>query len=355
MVAPKPDAKPVAVIMAGGGGTRFWPLSTPARPKQFLALGQSRSLIQQTVDRLHPLLSSEQIFICAHADQKPLLREQLPDVTNLILEPMAKNTAACLMLSVTELLARGHAPTTPMVVLPADHYFVDNARFREVLTGAISIAETTQGLVTLGIRADSPHTGYGYIEAGEKMSDRPAAHRIRRFVEKPDAARAKEFLLSGNFYWNSGIFVWTLGAIVDAFKKFQPESWQKLADARGAESTVAVYAQLPALPIDVAVMEKAANGYVLPVDLAWSDLGSWDAVAKLFGRPNENTALAGDLSSIDSKNCLVNAEGVQVALIGVEDLHVVFHENKLLVCRRGEDQKVKQAAAALSKIHNKSK
>ena len=340
------------IIMAGGSGTRFWPLSQPSFPKQYLTLLGERSLIQQTVDRVLPLTDPSRIFICSGANQKNLIHDQLPEISQLILEPVGRNTAPCLMLSLDELLRRGFDPDSVMIVLPADHFITDTEGFLERLRLASRVAVETKGLITLGIVPTSPHTGYGYIEARSK--DRHPVHPVfpvQRFVEKPDRARAEEFLHQKNFYWNSGIFVWTLGALAKAFEKYTPDAWKKISGRRSQDDLARIFSELESIPIDIAVLEKADNIFVIPANIGWSDVGSWDALYQLQTEGNGgNAILSGNVKTVESAGCLVKvSEGKKVALVGVKDLVIVENNGTLLIARRDKDQMVRQAAKEFEK------
>lgn len=339
----KPDSF-VSLIMAGGSGTRFWPTSTKSLPKQYLNLFGTRSLIQETVDRLLPLQKPEDIFICSGKSQWALLHEQLPEIKNLILEPVARNTAPCLMLSIREFLKRGYSDDTVVCVFPADHHMKNGDAFRSILKKAIAFAKTTDALVTLGIAPTSPHSGYGYIEASEKAEDRVVP--TKRFVEKPNTEKAREFLQSGSFYWNAGIFVWTLGSIKRAFESYLKDDWKNLLNTNSDTEIEKTFATLKSQPIDVAVLEKAKNVYLAgAVDIGWSDVGSWNAIYELRSKENENVTMNGNVESVESSGCLVSVpEGRQVALIGVSNLIVIESNGRLLIVSRDKDQLVRLVA-----------
>lgn len=336
--------------MAGGSGTRFWPLSKKTYPKQYLKLFGQRTLIQQTVERLLPINAHENIFICSGKSQSTLLREQLPDIRNLILEPMARNTAPCLMLTVSHLLKKGYPLSTVMVVLPADHHIADEPRFHTVLKNAIRFAAKEDALVTLGIVPASPHTGYGYIEAGDKVSD--GVQKTKRFVEKPSLEKAQGFLAAKNFYWNAGIFVWSLASIVKAFETYTPEDWGKIQSANTEAEFQTIFSQVKSQPIDIAVFEKAKNVYTVPADgIGWSDVGSWNALYEMRSENSANVVLEGAVESFDSSGCLVNlTSGRKVALVGVKDLIIVENDGVLMIASREKDQLVRNAAEKLDTV-----
>ena len=339
--------KTVAVIMACGSGTRFWPLSQPTFPKQFLKLAGEKSLIAETAERIAPIVGGENIYVCSVEAQAPLLRRELPQVPNLILEPQGRNTAPCLMLTAYHLQRAGISDDTVLVVLPADHYIQDRPAFEKVIRAATELAREKDALVTLGILPTSPHTGYGYIETEGGAAPR----KVKRFVEKPDRAKAESFLAAKTFFWNSGMFVWRLGTLVRAFEKYCTADWKTLC----AEGPAAAYPKLTAAPIDTAVMEKADNLFLFPADIGWTDIGSWNAVYELRAKSTENVVLSGDVKNIRSQSCLVHLPaGKSVALVGVEDLIIVEKDGQLLIARRDQDQLVREAAKAFETRPNRS-
>ncbi|MCB0405525.1 MAG: mannose-1-phosphate guanylyltransferase [Bdellovibrionales bacterium] len=335
---------PVCLIMAGGSGTRFWPLSRKHYPKQFLKLVGNESLLRATYNRCLSLTTPERIAVCGLQAHRTLLAEELPEINHWVLEPQGRNTAACVLLSALTLKASGFAPETVMAVFPADHHVGTPDRWLELLRNAVHFASSEKALVTLGIAPTEPHTGYGYIEKGGMSAE--GIFSVSRFVEKPDEARAKSFLASGNFLWNSGIFVWSLRTILSAFENWQPEMLHQLATAVANGTVDEVYSNVASLPIDKAIMEKADNVYVLPADIVWSDLGSWNAVyEQLASTDGENLNVSGEVLFRESQGCLVQVpSATKVAIIGMENVVVVEHEGRLLITRRDLDQRVKEAA-----------
>ncbi len=341
MAAPEP----IALVMAGGSGTRFWPLSTRAKPKQYIPFIDDRSLIQHTVDRISPLVLPGSVVVCAHVSHENMLRQQLPETTGLILEPVGRNTTACLMLSVATLLMRGARLDTPLVALPADHFISHADRFREVIQRAIRFCRGRSSLVTLGIVPTRPHSGFGYIEVGTEAER--GVFTVKSFKEKPDAQTAEKFVASRQFFWNAGIFVWTLQSIIQAFEEFQSSLWRTVRGAVESHSIAAIYPSLPSIPIDIAIMEKAQNAFLVKADnMGWSDLGSWDALYELkasAGTPN--VVLSGQAKMVESRGCLVRAPaGRKVALVGVSNLIVVEEGDTLLIADRASDQLVREAS-----------
>lgn len=343
----EPKAKNfLALIMAGGSGTRFWPMSKPQKPKQYLNLFGQRSLIQATVDRLKNQTPISNIFICSGESQTSLLKQQLPEISGIIFEPEGRNTAPCLMLSVATLLHRGFEPSTVMGVFPADHVIHDDANFFGALSWAIEEAESTKCLITFGIKPTSPHTGYGYIEKGAKCGNH--SFMVKQFVEKPNLEKAREYVARGNFYWNAGIFIWRLDAIAEAFATFLPEEWDLLQSAVKNNTVSKVYQNLKSQPIDIAILEKASNVRVIPAEMKWSDIGSWNALLehhqKISG--SDNVLLSKDpktVTFLGSHNTLVvNETSKKIVVIGTSDLIIVETDTELLISHRAQDQRVKE-------------
>ncbi len=337
----------VAVVMAGGSGTRFFPLSRKALPKQFLCLFSDQSILAETIDRVQPVVGPTNVFVCSAEQQRDLLAKHVGKDVGLFLEPAPRNTAPCLMWSVLGLKTLKREPSEVIVALPADHFVRDEQKFRSLLHQAIAFAAVKNNIVTLGITPSSPHTGYGYIEAGDGWE--AGFSHVSRFIEKPDTKRAADFFSKKNFFWNAGIFVGTLQAFEEAFKRHQPEAWASLSNAEGDNRRLR-YLQLKSEPIDTAVMEKENGLAVLPTgDIGWSDVGSWNALYDLRSRvPGESLALQGQLESLMSQGCLVwTRADKKVALLGVNDLIIVDTGEFLMVADRSQDQKVREVAQKL--------
>lgn len=344
-----------AVIMAGGSGTRFWPLSRAARPKQLLALGPSdRSLLGATVDRLAPIIPQDRVVVVTNARIAEAVAADLPGVprTNVLAEPEGRNTAPCIGWAAVRAL---HAdPDATLVVLPSDHHIEDEPRFLAVLERAIAAA-SDGALVTCGIEPTRPETGYGYLEVGEPLAH--GARRCVRFVEKPDRARAEEFLASGRYLWNSGLFVFRARAILDAIRTCLPELGDQLdqlagalRDGREADCIAELYPRMPSISIDHGVMERAADVAVVPGSFGWSDLGSYETAWELSPKDADGNSVRDDSGIlVDARRNFVRApEGKLVALIGVEDLVVVDTGDALLVMPRDRSQDVRKVVDALA-------
>ena len=338
------------LILAGGSGERFWPVSRRARPKQLLSLFGESSLLEATVARLEGFVPAERILILTNSEQESSLRALgLPiPAANILAEPAKRDTAPAIALGVGWIAARN--PDAVMVVLPADHVIADREAFQSTLGKAVEAAVEGQGLVTIGIPPTWPCPGFGYIELGESWRGRGSAQTgvftVARFREKPDAALAAEFLERGGFRWNAGMFVWTLGAIRGAFAAFAPElegvvqDWPKGTDLGGWLSRV--FAGLPKISIDYAVLEKADRVLAVEAGFDWDDVGSWTAVAKYLPADGQGNAGNCGIHALESEGNLVfSEEKGTVALLGVRDLIVVRAGDALLICHRRDAERVK--------------
>lgn len=349
------------VIMAGGSGTRFWPLSRASRPKQLLPLaGGDTSLLRATAERLQSVVPAERILVVTSEALAEQTRAALPDVPaeNVLAEPMGRNTAPCVGWAAAHVARQD--PEAVMAILPADHYIGDEAGYQRVLEQAIEAARGGD-LVTVGIRPTRAETGYGYIELGDEES--AGVHRARRFVEKPNTQRAEQFLASGNFLWNSGMFFFRADSVLGAIRSHLPglsellERYDQAALA-GDEMTVVkeTYQDMPNVSIDHGVMEKAERVSVIPGDFGWSDLGSWTSAWELADRDEDGNALQGAVITVDAKNSYVRApEGKLVALIGMDDVVVVDTEDALLVVPRERAQDVRAVVDVLKKQNSKQR
>jgi mannose-1-phosphate guanylyltransferase len=344
------------VVMAGGSGTRFWPASRKARPKQYLPIARGKVLLRETVDRLDGWVPWERILVVSAASQRAEVRACLPELPehNLLAEPAARNTAPAVAWAAYEIQRR--APQACMVVLAADHVIEPAASFRRSLRAGCAEAQSSGALLTFGVQPTYAATGYGYIEVGARLHEQDAipVHAVTRFVEKPDRARAEEFLRSGRFLWNAGIFAWRADAILDAFRAYLPAVLAGLDRAYAGTALAEIWPQLPAVPVDTAILERAPNVRTLPIDYQWNDVGSWAALPEI-ARPDAQgnyTFLAGGarLVTHDARDCVVYGEGPQVlALVGVRDLVVVRAGNALLVCPRERAQDVKKIVEQLER------
>lgn len=345
-----------AIIMAGGSGTRFWPASRRSRPKQYLRIVSERPLLLETWRRLEGFIPPERVLVVTTAAQLEHVRSTLPDlpVENIILEPEARNTGPCVALAALEIRRRD--PDSIQIVLPADHVIRPREAFHRSLMAAAEEANQVGSLIVFGIRPSHPATGFGYIEAGEMSREvrHTPVYRVRQFVEKPDQRRAEEFLFQGSFFWNAGIFVWHTDAICKALDEYMPDCAANLREAHEPEELAKLYAELPSESVDVAIMERAPNVRMLPIDYFWSDVGSWDALANVLPKDEEGNVASGGCQMVaeSSRGCIAHGEeGELIAIIGVQNIVVVHAGNATMVVRRDRVQDVKQLVEHLKENH----
>src|SRR3989440_2230529 len=340
-----------ALILAGGSGERFWPLSRRARPKQLLRLVAKQTLLEQTVARLEGLVARERLLILTNVDQEAAVRELLPDFPkeNILAEPAKRDTAAAVALGAGWVAVRDHSAT--MIVLPADHVIDNTTAFRKTLTAAAAAAEETGALVTIGIKPTWACPGFGYIEQGEavrlrNVGEEIAVHRVVRFREKPNADLAESFLRKGNFRWNAGMFVWSVPSVLSEFNRHAPELASfisQLCAANNFKKTLRDrFANLPRISFDYAIMEKADRVLVVEAAFDWDDVGSWRAVSKYFKNDAEGNAANCEITALESSNNIVfNPDGARIALLGVHNLIVVRTADAILICHRHQAEKIK--------------
>ena len=338
-----------AVIMAGGVGTRLWPRSRQNMPKQFLDIVGENTMLQETFIRIEPLIPPDRVFVVTNGTCAPLVREQIPWLPreNVIAEPSGRNTAPCIGLAA--LYLRRLDPEGVMIVLPADHLIREAAHFQEVLK---VVAEVTQDgyLVTMGIQPDSPHTGYGYIQRGDflRQIGQHSAYKVARFTEKPDEVTAQRFVDSGQYYWNSGMFGWKVSAILEGIEVHLPALHDQLMTIEAAlgsqrerEVMEEVWQGVESISIDYGIMERADNAAVIPMDVGWSDVGSWATVAELMPKNAEDNVVVGEHIGIDTTGSLLYGSGRLIATVGLRDMIVVDTGDAVLVCPRARAQEVK--------------
>jgi mannose-1-phosphate guanylyltransferase len=351
-VTAAPNADVFVAILAGGEGTRLWPLSRSRRPKQLLRLSGERSLIQQTVDRLLPLVPPERVLIVTERSHAADLRAQLPELpdASIVVEPTRRGTAAALLLAA--LHVRERAPEASWASVHSDAFITNDEAFRRTLSAALAAAAEGEYLLTTGVRPLFPATGYGYIQVGEPLH---AVHglpmlRVKRFVEKPDQATAQAYVDSGEYLWNPGVFAWRNTSVLDAFQELQPSIYEALTQVPLARIDE-VYAQAPRETIDVGIMERARNVATIPADFGWSDIGSWAELWELAERDSEGNDARGTgrVLTADSQNNLVYADGRTVALVGVHDLVVVETADAVFICPRERAQDVRTIVQRLQR------
>lgn len=331
----------IPIIMAGGSGQRFWPLSTSQKPKQFLDLeGKGRSLLQATFDRLLPLTHTGEMLIVTVAAYLELVQEQLPDfpTENIIIEPVARDTTAAIALAALEVEQR--FGNVMMGVFTSDHQVKQVSRFHEAIREAMQLTETYRGLTTIGIKPSYPATGFGYIQTLEPASP---GFKVARFVEKPNEATAKSYLASGDYYWNNGIFMWYADSILWELSKYAPEVILKLREAFEQDNLNEVFPLLPKVSIDYAVLEKSERVYVLPADYGWDDLGDWGALERLHDSDGLNTVVGKHIDFEASGNIIYTThEDDVIVTLGVKNLVIVKRDNTVLIAVKERVQDIKQ-------------
>jgi mannose-1-phosphate guanylyltransferase len=346
-------ARPLYVlILAGGSGERFWPLSRKSRPKQLLSLFSEETLLEATIRRLDGLVPPSQILILTNSDQEGSVRQLCPGLPpeNIVAEPAKRDTAAAIALGAGWIAQR--APDATMVVLPADHLIKDTAAFQRTLRVAATAAEETGELVTIGIQPTWACPGFGYIEQGPQLNLQsgttdPAIFEVLRFREKPDAELAANFLAQGNFRWNAGMFIWTVHSILGAFNRYAPHLGEFIGRLRSGEDFAnllqTVFPTLPKISIDYAVLEKASRVLVVESAFDWDDVGGWTAVAKYLETDSAGNQSNCVVKTVEAANNIVyTSQPKTVALLGVSDLIVVHTADAILVCHRHEAEKIKQ-------------
>ncbi|HTK22087.1 MAG TPA: mannose-1-phosphate guanylyltransferase [Mucilaginibacter sp.] len=344
-----------AIIMAGGIGSRFWPISRTSHPKQFIdILGTGKTLIQNTYERFLKVCPKENIYIVTNENYLDLVKIQLPDIGDqqILTEPVMRNTAPCIAYGCFKIESIN--PKASIVVAPSDHLILDEAAFITAIEKSLKIASENQCLITLGIMPSRPDTGYGYIQYTDQVIG-DDFHKVKTFTEKPTLDIAKTFLQSGDFLWNAGIFIWSADAILKAFNRYLPDMNEIFADAKPIYNSDdernhinKAYLQCTNISIDYGIMEKADNVYVLPSEFGWSDLGTWASIYQLAEKDYVGNVVIPSEKVImyDSSNCMVNVPGDKlVVLQGLHDYIVVESNNTLLICPRDQEQNVKQVVA----------
>ncbi len=352
-----------AVVIAGGVGSRFWPLSRKEKPKQFLPIISDKTMIEETIQRISPKISSSDIYTIANSEQTRTLAGLLPKIPqeNLLVEPEGKNTAPCLLLATAHIYLKN--PESVITVLPADHLIKDPASFLKKLEAASEAADKSSCLITFGIPPSHPSTGYGYIQFSKKnllFFQEEEFFKVKEFKEKPDHDTAVSFIKSGTYFWNSGMFIWKARTFASNLKKYAPDMyfyWENMLDALQNDDKnrlKEIFREIPSISIDYALMEKSRDVLMSKGDFGWSDVGSWSSLCEIWEKDPDNNALRGENITIDTKNCLVHNPGKITALIGLRDLMIVNTEDALLICRKDMDQKVKQVVNSLKKKGEKN-
>lgn len=338
------------VIMAGGIGSRFWPMSTPEYPKQFVdVMGSGRTMIQMTVERFAPLCPLENMWVVTSEDYVEIVKAQIPEIphTNILSEPCARNTAPCIAYACWKIMAKH--PNANIVVTPSDALVINAEEFRRIISNAIRFASEGERVVTLGIKPTRPETGYGYIAAAGQLAQSEICE-VDSFREKPDLDTAKQYLDAGNYFWNAGIFVWNVDTIVGSLRRFTPElaaKMDQMAESfytdREKETVADIFPTCEKISIDYAVMEKADYIYTYPSEFGWSDVGTWGSLWTLLPHDENGNAVVGkNVHLYGCKGCIVHAPGAEsVVLEGIEDSIVVERSGRILICRMSEEQRIR--------------
>lgn len=342
------------VIMAGGIGSRFWPMSTPERPKQFVdVLGTGRTFIQMTVDRFKGILPAENVWVVTSQAYEDIVAEQLPEVPrgNILLEPCRRNTAPCIAYAAWRI--KSIDPKATIVVSPSDHLVLDLPEFQRVITSAMDFASTSDAIVTLGMKPTRPETGYGYIQTDMSC---PSArnkeiYRVDAFREKPDLATAEKYIRKPNMLWNAGIFIWNVSTVVNALRVYAPEInevFENLLPLYGTDKEQeAINENFPkceSISVDYAILEKSEEIYCFPASFGWSDLGTWGSLRENVSRDNNGNAVIGNnVQTFETRDCVIHcSEERRVVVQGLEGYIVAEKDNTLLICKLSEEQRIKQ-------------
>jgi len=355
------------VIMAGGIGSRFWPLSTAEKPKQFLdILGIGRTLLQLTYDRFSRIIPPENFIVVTSANYKEIVLSQLPALTGsqVLSEPLRRNTAPCIAYATYKILSK--CPDANVIVAPSDHLILKEDYFLEEIKNGLRYVSGQDVLLTLGLQPNRPETGYGYIQVAEKaeFEQKDNLFKVKTFTEKPDRKMAELFLETGEFYWNSGIFIWSAKAILKAFVQYLPEVnalfeyGKKLLNTPDEIHYInKVYSECPNISIDYGVMEKADNVYVLCADFGWSDLGTWGSLYENHKKDKAANAVSGNKVSLyDTSECIINMPDDKIVVIqGLKDFIVVESGKTLLICKKEDEQQIRQFVADVTLREEKTK
>lgn len=340
-----------ALIMAGGKGERFWPLSTDEKPKQFLNLVGENTMIQMTVKRLEKLIPIERIFVVTGKRYVELVKEQLPSLPerNIIVEPIGKNTAPCIGLSA--FIINKYYKDASMIVLPSDHLIVDEDRFRDTLDAAYKFVEKNkEAIVTLGMKPDRPETGYGYIQYNSTECELNGfqVKSVERFVEKPNLETAKEYLKEGNFLWNGGMFLWKCSTVLELTKQHLSSTYSVLSEIAATSDKEFdrvlenKYPEVENVSVDYGIMEKAENIYVVPSDFGWDDIGTWYAVERYREKDDNNNVCVGEIKNIEGCNNIVVGKEKPIVVVGLDDVFVVESDDIIFVGKKEDIERIKE-------------
>lgn len=339
--------------MAGGGGTRFWPLSRQMMPKQLLNISGHGLMINETIERIENLIEKENIFIVTNVNQGDKMKESVEEgiqMDHILLEPAARNTSACIGYAALEIIKKYGDGV--MCIFPSDHYISDEEEFTRIIGAAIKAAEEEDKLVTIGIKPTFPSTGYGYINFDKTETN--CAKQVQEFVEKPNYETAKRYVASGSYAWNSGMFIWKASTILKNFERFLPkvaQHLQTIGDAMGTESEQEVlereYPKIPSISIDYGIMERSGDVVVIEGDFGWNDVGSWDTLGVLYDMDTNGNVIKGEQINLETTNCISYSDKRLITTIGVDNLIIVETDDAILVCNKEKAQDVKKVVDIL--------
>lgn len=336
--------------MAGGRGTRFWPLSTEEKPKQFLNLIGNETMIQMTINRIKPIVPMERIFVCTVEDYVDLIKEQLPELPerNIIIEPVGRNTAPCIALSA--FVIKKYYNNATMVVLPSDHLIRDEEEFRRIISNANEFVEKhDNSIVTLGMKPSRAETGYGYIKCGNDIQNinENQIVKVEAFVEKPHKEKAEEYLKNPSYLWNGGMFLWSANNILAQIRKYSPNTYEALHEIEEAkeeelrELINRKYSETEAISIDYAVLEKSKDIFVIPSEFGWDDIGSWEALDRYMEKDEFGNLNIGEVKAVKSKNNIIVSSNNEVIIDGISNIYVVENDGKIIIGRKNKIEKIK--------------
>jgi|Deesub1362B_J571_1020462.scaffolds.fasta_scaffold00163_40 mannose-1-phosphate guanylyltransferase len=351
-----------AVIMAGGVGKRFWPLSRKRKPKQFLSITSDKTMLEETIERILPLIPYERIYTVANAEFSNEIYKLIPNLPeqNLIIEPSAKNTAPSLILATARIYIDD--PEATIVALPADHFIENNEKFKQILDSCLKMARSGEYFITIGIQPSYPATGYGYIHfSPEKVFkiNEEKFYWVEEFKEKPSLEQAKKYLSEKEYLWNSGIFIWKAKTFSKKLRDYTPELYNNYLnlleslEKHDRKEISKIFDRLPSTSIDYALMEKTKGILVTKGDFGWSDVGSWSSLIKIWPKDKNGNIIKGNVISIDSQGCIIYNPNMLTSLIGVKNIIVIHAHNALLICDKKHDQKIKELVDKLEKENKK--
>lgn len=347
----------IAVILAGGGGTRFWPLSRQNKPKQLLNLSGNDIMLNDTILRYETVIPAKNTMIVTNKSQAELLNDILLDKVpreNILKEPVGRNTAACILYAA--LMIQKKCGDGVMAILPSDHYFTDEDGFRSILSKTCEVASETDKLVTIGIKPTFPATGYGYINFNKQININLPGNtfEVNEFVEKPEFEKAKKYLQSGDYLWNSGMFVWKASVILDNFRRYLPRLYNRMMEIypylgtdKGEEFITKIYPTLQSISIDYGILERSDDVLVVPGDFGWNDVGSWDALGAIFPPDDNGNIVKSEHIGIKTKNSIIYGNDRLIATIGIDNLIIADTHDAVLICPKDKAQDVKEIVELL--------